>query len=216
MKFLSINWYLSSTLLVLAFMVTSCEEDENMGLPITNDFRLLQVNVDGNTVTSGLANLSVIPTVELVFSHGISTSSFENALTVSPAADYNVEYDASGSIVTLSFNDPLEYETNYSITLPRGTYGANGESSVEDQTFFFSTQPFSAPNISLVSSAPGLFEGETITITASISFSILNDVTLDLAFAGTATQDTDYTASAASLTIPAGSTSASKIGRAHV
>lgn len=209
MKFLTTYWYLSFTFLVLTFTVSSCVEEQDMGLPITNDFRLLQTNIDGNTTASGAANVSVIPNVELVFSHAVNTTAFEGALGVSPTANYVVEYDESGSIVTLSFPEPLEYETNYSITLPRGTYGANGETSVEDVNFSFSTQPFSAPNVSLSSNVPGLFEGETVSVTAALSFVILNDVTLDVNFAGVAEQDVDFSASATSLTIPAGSTSAS-------
>lgn len=194
--------------MLLALAITSCKNKDDDGFPITNDFRILQVKIDGDAATSGATNVSVVAELELVFSHKVSTSAFESGLSISPAVAYSLSYHISGSIVRINFDAPLDYETTYTLSLPTGTYGAGGEASVENFNFEFTTRPFTAPEISLSSTEPGLFEGETITITANLSFSIFNDVTFDLNFAGSAIKDSDYTVSATTLTIPAGSTTA--------
>lgn len=201
--------HLPVALLLMALAVSSCNKDkDDEGFPITNDLRVLKVNIGGDAVASGLSDVSVIAQVELVFSHALNTPALESALSLSPSAAFSVSYDNSGSFATISFDPPLQYETGYTLSLPKGVYGANGEASTEDFSFAFTTQAFTAPEITLTSEAPGFFEGETITITAELSFPILNEVTLDLAFSGPATNGVDYTASAPGMAIPAGSTTA--------
>lgn len=195
-----------SILLVVA-LIFSCKKEED-SLPITNDFRLLQVKINGDARPSGEENIVANPTLELVFSHKVDAAQLEGNLSITPASDYTISYDNSGSIATIVFDNPLDYETTYTLDLPQGTYGEGGQSSTGVINYTFTTRPFSAPNISLSSDAPDLFEGETVTITAQIAFDILSDVSFDLEFAGDAEIDTDYTVSATSLTIPAGSTSA--------
>lgn len=197
------------TLLLLVLAVSACNKDkDDDGFPITNGLRVLKVNIGGDAVASGLSDVSVVAQIELVFSHALNASAFESALSISPSAAFSVSYDNSGSFATISFDQPLEYETGYTLSLPKGAYGTKGEASTEDFTFAFTTHPFAAPNITLTSEEPGFFEGETITITAELSFPIFNDVTLDLVFSGSATNGVDYSISAPGMLIPAGSTTA--------
>ena len=194
-------------LLLAVLAVFSCKKDnDDEGFPITNDLRVLKVYTGGDAVTSGISDVSVAVQIELVFSHALNTTAFENALNISPSAEFSASYDDSGSFATISFDLPLQYETGYTLSLPKGAYGTNGEASLEDFSFTFTTRSFTAPNITLTSDVPGFFEGETITITAELSFPIFNDVTLDLVFSGTADNGVDYSASAPGMAIPAGST----------
>lgn len=195
--------------LLLLLVFSACRDDDDGALPITNDLRVLQVNVGDNTLTSGATGISVLAEPELVFSHGLNASAFAGALSISPSLAYTIGYDATNSFATISFTDPLAYETEHTINLPRGTYGAGGEASVEDFTFRFTTAPFEAPAITLATDAANLFEGESVTLSATIDRAILEEVSLDLVFAGSAERGTDYTVSAASITIPSGSTSGS-------
>lgn len=199
---------LSRVAMLLVLAISSCKKDKDDGFPITNDLRVLKVNIGNEAVTSGAMDVSVIADIELVFSHGLNTGAFENALSISPAANPSFSYDNDNSFATLSFADPLEYDTEYTLRLPQGSYGAGGQASTEDFVFTFTTHPFTAPSITLMSSAPGFFEGQKDTITAKLSFPIFQDVTLDLAFAGSALLGTDYEVDASSLTIPAGSSTA--------
>lgn len=187
---------------------SSCEKEEE-ALPITNDFRVLRVDLNGNRISSGEADVSVLPDLEIIFSHGVNTSALESGLSVSPAIDYTLSYDGNNSFVSFVFGTPLEYETNYTITLPAGTYGANGEESTGPFSFSFTTEAFAIPSVTLSSDAMAFFEGETITVTATLAESILQDASMDLAFGGAAALDTDFNASGTTLSIPAGSTSAS-------
>lgn len=187
-------------------MMVACNQDES--LPITNDLRVLKVNVNGNRAESGLTDQSVLTSVELVMSHAVIPSDFENALTITPSIDLDVSFDESISIVTFAPLDRFEYDTEYTITLPKGSYGANGEATTEDFSYTLATSSFLAPAITLQASNRSFFEGETVTITASIANVIFDDVTFDLVFGGTAQSGgVDFSSSATSVTIPAGSTS---------
>lgn len=194
-----------SLVLIITILVAGCTKDEE-GFPITNDLRVLQKKIGNTVVADGVGNLSVLAEIQLVFSHALNRTAFESALSVSPDVSYSITYDETGSIVTVSPTTRFDYETNYEIELPTGSFGANGESSVEDFSFNFATQAFAPPRITLSSNANSFFEGEVITVTASIDNVIFDDVTFDLVFGGTAEGGgVDYTASATSITIPAGS-----------
>ena len=71
----------SSLLFVIALLlvaVSSCKDDDDLnGLPITNDFRVLQVKSNGSVISSGEDNFSVIGALDMVFSHGVNTSTLE-------------------------------------------------------------------------------------------------------------------------------------------
>ncbi len=188
---------------LLAIVLVACKDEEEE-FAITNDFRVLQVNIGGKTVTDGVADLSVLTEIQIVFSHALNTSAFESAITVSPTVAYSIAYDESGSIVTLKPDTRFDYETTYSVSLPTGTYGANGEKSIADFAFSYKTKAFLPPKITLTSNASSFFEGEVITVTATLDNLIFDDVTMVLAFDGTAVGGgVDYTSSATSLTIPA-------------
>lgn len=194
-------------IVLLLIVVSSCKKDDDINdLPITNDFRVLQVQSNGSVISSGEDNFSVIGALEMYFSHGVNTSTFESALTISPAVGLTVSYDATNSIATVGFTNPLDYETTYTITLPAGTYGSGGEASTSSFSFEFRTAPFEAPSITLSADVNDFFEGQVVTVTATIATAILEEVSMDLDFGGVAMLGTDYSASATSITIPSGST----------
>ncbi|HKK80070.1 MAG TPA: Ig-like domain-containing protein [Phaeodactylibacter sp.] len=199
-------------ILLFAFLLTgilACDDMEDDSLPITNDFRVLQLRIDGSPVTTGVNNVSVISQISIVLSHPVDQATFEGALSLSPAKGYTITYDGNNSIANIDFEEPLEYETEYTLSLPAGNYGNNGETSQADYSFVFSTAAFEAPPITLSSDRNDLFETETLTITATIPQAILRDVSMDLVFGGSAVEGEDYTISANSIEIPAGSTSSS-------
>lgn len=192
------------------FTYMSCEDtDDSDKYPITNDFRVLQVNYNGNTQSGSIANFDPLGQMQLIFSHGVNKTAFEAALSISPTSDYSLSYDETNSFITIGFNSPLAYETDYTISLPSGAYGNAGESSIADFQLVFSTKAFVPPTLSISVESIDVFEGEQLTLTASLSESILQDVSFDLVLSGTAQLDTDYTIDTTSLIIVAGETSAS-------
>lgn len=202
---------LFSLLVVCTGILTyfSCENnDVNDAYPITNDFRVLKVNYNGKSVTGPIANFDPLGQMELIFSHGVNKTAFESALSVSPAIDYTLSFDETNSFITVSFNSPLAYETDYTLSLPKGTYGGGGESSIADYQLLFTTKAFVPPVLSITVESTDFFEGEQLTLTALLSASILEDVSFDLVLSGTAELDTDYTIDQTSLIIAAGETSA--------
>lgn len=204
------RWLVATMAMVL--VISSCIKNEMDELPITNDFRVLQVKNSGEVITSGVTNISVIAELEWIFSHGADSNALRSALNVTPAADLSLSFDATGSFVTMSFNTPLEYETTYTVSLPAGTYGRGGQSSKEDYILVFTTAPLQLPGVRLTADAAEFFEGGTATVTATIDVAIVREVSMDLVFGGDAEGDgVDYSASATSITIPSGSTTGSVV-----
>lgn len=201
---LSVKLAMIVSLLVL--VTISCENEDD-GFPITTDLRVLQVKSGSDPIKSGVSGVTVLPEFQLVFSHPLNSDLFEAALSVTPAVDFTLTYDETKSFVTVTTNTPLQYETAYAVSLPKGAYGVNGESSLADFEFSFTTAAFNPPKLTLTTSASDLYEGDEITITAKISESIFSDVTFNLAFAGTAEGGgVDYAVTATAITIPAGTT----------
>lgn len=198
---------LSLLLSILFITIFSCQDMDDDGLPITNDFRILQTRINDDVVTSGVDGASVLSTLSLVLSHPVNQSAFQGALSLNPATGYTFSYEGNNSIVSLTFAEPLEYETTYTLTLPAGAYGDGGQASEGDYSFTFTTAAFAAPPVTLSAEPVSLFETETAVITASIPQAILRDVSMDVVFSGSAVEGDDYTLSANSITIPAGSTS---------
>jgi hypothetical protein len=191
------------------FTYVSCENnDDKDTYPITNDFRVLQVNYAGNSITGPIADFNPLGQMELIFSHGVNKAAFEAALSISPATDYALSYDETNSFITVGFNSPLDYETDYTLSLAKGTYGAGGESSIADYQLLFTTKAFVPPVLSITVESTDFYEGEQLTLTASLSASILKEVSFDIVLSGTAQRDVDYTIDQTSLIIPAGETSA--------
>ncbi len=193
--YLSNHTYGKLSLLLLLVFVTvfSCQDMDDDGLPITNDFRVLQTQINDDAVTSGVDGASVLSTLTLILSHPVEQSAFEGALSIEPDAAYTFAYDGNNSIVTLSFDEPLAYETTYTLTLPAGTYGNAGQASQNDYSFTFTTAAFAAPPVTLSVEPLSLFETETAVITATIPQAILRDVTMDILLSGSATEGDDYT-----------------------
>ena len=186
----------------------ACNTTDMDGLPITNDFRLLQTNIDGDVVSSGVEGVFVQSEISFIFSHPMDVQAFESALQLTPASDFAIAYEGNNSIANITFDPALEYESSYTFTLPAGTYGSEGAASEEAIEFSFTTASFESPNVSISVDRNSFFESESVTLTASIPEIILRDVSMDLVFSGTAMEGEDFNASSSSITIPAGSTSA--------
>lgn len=194
---------LVALILALGWGCDSMDDD----LPISNDFRLLQLKSGNDVLEDGVTGVSVLAELEWVFSHAVDQTALENALSIDPDVNFSLDYDESGSIVTMSFDDPLDYETLYSVSLPQGTYGQNGESSTQDIAFSFTTAAFNAPPVSLTTETNSFFEGDTIELVLSIDGPILQNVSATLVASGTAEGDgVDYGLSSEQFVIPAGQT----------
>jgi len=195
---------------LIPLVICSSCKDEDDTYAITNDLRVLFVSVNGDRVQSGTAGISVTAPLELVFSHGLNKTIFENALNISPELGYSVTYDETSSFVTITPDPRLDYDISYTISIPKGSYGAGGESSIEDFNYNFSTGEFTPPSITLTPDKLSFFEGETVTVTATLSEVVFVDVSFDLAFTGSAEgSGVDYSTSSSSITFSPGQTSAS-------
>ncbi|MFT4535617.1 MAG: hypothetical protein ACI9P5_002986 [Saprospiraceae bacterium] len=198
-----------SMIVLFATLFVACKDEDDEGFAITNDLRVLQVKINDETKATGATEISVISEMQFVFSHKLDQNAFDNGLSITPSVNFSTAFDETGSFVTIKPDVRFDYETPYSINLPKGIYGSSGEQSTADYSYVFTTKSFNAPSISLSADMNSFFEGETITVTARIDNIIFEDVSFDLVYGGSAVGGgTDYTASTSSITIPAGSTEA--------
>ena len=157
--------FLTLAAFVVLFSVSSCEDDTVYdGLPITNDLRVLQVQYNGSAVTGSIANFDPVGQFQLIFSHTLDVSAFESALAIAPATVFTTSYDSTNSYVTISFSEPLQYETDYTVSIPAGVYGANSESMTSDYQLIISTKAFVPPAISISAEASEYYEGDEFKI----------------------------------------------------
>jgi hypothetical protein len=199
-------------ILLLAFAAltltvnTGCDSSDDDDIAISNDFRLLQLKAGDDPIMSGITDVSVLTSLTWVFSHGVDQTAFEGALSMSPEVPFTLDYDETNSIITMTFDEPLAFETSYAFNLPQGKYGQGGEASTADINFEFTTAAFNAPPVTLSTETTSFFEGETIQLVLSIDGPILEDVEATLVASGTAEAGVDYTLSSMQFQIPSGET----------
>lgn len=198
------------TLILFISFISACEEEDNIEDQNfeSDEFRVLKLSSGGDLVSNGDQLPAFGLSLELVFSTETNQDAISTGLTVSNGASYSLSYDESGSIMTIGF-ETLDYEAEYVLSIPAGSYGAAGEVLEDDYSMAFSTDPFLAPGVTISGDPLAVEEGGTSTLTASINEITTEDVVVNLSFGGSATLNEDYTVSAESLTIPQGQTSAS-------
>ena len=199
--------------LLLTTVFVACQNDDDTTI-IDNTLIEMVKTINGIKFDNGIQNVNVNTTIEIIFSHTLKTELFSNALilnSVSGPVDYSIIFSNTNSTVTLTTNNPLNYESVYTLTLPAGVYGLGGESFEEPLSLSFTTADFVPPVLTLSSDVSEIEENnEVATITVKLNEVSLDDVTATILVGGTATQDLDYTlAGDLSVLIPAGSLFAS-------
>lgn len=116
----------------------------------------------------------------------------------------------SGSVSAVSINDGV-YEGNETFTASiTSVTGGGASSSATSQAAFTIVDDETQPSVSMSASAVAIAEnGGTATVVATLSNLSVQNVTVGFGFSGTATLNTDYSASTNSIIIAAGNTSGS-------
>ena len=205
--------FLSSSLLLFIFLAfTACSNDDDGTVTDDGILRLLKQNTGEDVLVEGAENVFAETPITLIFSHSLNTEAFGSALQLSTEgaeADYSLEFSNSNSTVVITPTTRFEYDSPYSLNIPEGEYGADGEALREPVNINFRTAPFIPPVIKLSAAADQVKESsETVVITAELDKDSEEDVTAVLGFGGTATLDEDYTVSTNEIVIPAGELSA--------
>ncbi len=77
-------------------------------------------------------------TVSITFSQAMSVGSVTSVLSITPAVNFNVSSGAGDTIVTMTFDEDLAYETEYTVTIGAAA-GADGGTLQSVYTFSFTT-----------------------------------------------------------------------------
>ncbi|NVJ46913.1 MAG: lamin tail domain-containing protein [Cytophagia bacterium] len=195
--------------LALLVVVVACKNDDEQ--PISNALRILKANVNETNLKDNPTGIDTNISLEVISSHSLNTSAFESALSISSSSgemSKSFSYTNSNSIVTITNTAELDYETVYTISLPAGAYGEDGNELAESISYTFTVKEFIPPNVTLSTDMSAISEaGGVATVTATMSEPVNALVTVELGFSGAATTLTDYIASGTSITIPAGQSS---------
>ena len=179
----------------------------------TNDNPVINVSlaVDNASVSEAAGVATVTATIS-----GTSGSPVTVSLGLSGTATDGVDYNASGteivipggstsgSITITGVDDALDEADETVVVDITGVAGATGTGQVTVTL----TDDDDAPTVTLALDNASIAEnGGVATATATLSAASGQDVTIDLAVGGTATDGDDYTLSASQIVIPAGETS---------
>ncbi|WP_108244487.1 Ig-like domain-containing protein [Muricauda brasiliensis] len=197
----------------MVFLFIGCNDDDEGSILDDGSLRVLTTNITETNFGTNAENVPVNTSVDLIFSHSLNTEAIVSALEFTSGSanvDYEIEFSNTDSNVSLIPSE-LDYETSYTVTLPEGTYGVEGESLDTPFAINFTTAAFVPPTLTLSSDVSELQEdGETATITATLNKVANDDVTATIIFDGSATKDVDYTFSGEeTITVPQGSLSVS-------
>ncbi len=197
-------------LLILGAFFVSCDNEDMMELD--NSLRILVQKINDEQIPSGAGDVPRDINIELVFSHTLNTSALESALSLSSSngeIGLNLEFSNTNSFVNITTDERLDYETNYTLSLPAGVYGQQGEELTAAFSLDFITVPFVPANVTLSTDLTTISEtGETANLSITLNEAIDEDVTVVLDFGGSATQGQDYTVDNNTVVLPAGETSA--------
>ncbi|MFN4763664.1 Ig-like domain-containing protein [Gillisia sp. Q332] len=208
------NSLFSAVLLsVILLLFVGCQSDDEVTSLDDGLLRVLTNTINDSKFVEGIDNVTTDLNIEIVFSHSLDTEKLASAILVSSAngpVDYSLEFTNTNSTVIISGNQELDYLTTYTVELPAGTYGANGEAIKDPISLSFKTEAFVPPVVKLASDVSELKENsDTAVVTVSLDKTTENEVIVTLAFGGTSTLDADYTVSSQSIVISAGSLSGS-------
>ena len=188
--------------------------DDDAERSLDNTLIVMVKTINDADFDSGIENINVNTTVEIIFSHTLNTDLLSSSLRLNSdtgTVDYSLVFSNTNSTVTLTPSIPLNYETNYTLTLPAGDYGLANESLKEPLSLSFITAVFLPPVLSLSSDVSEIEENNgTTTIMASLNNISESDVTATIVMGGTASENLDYNVTGnLNITILAGSLSAS-------
>ena len=187
---------------------TTITDDDEPVLPTVSLAVDNETIAEAGGVATFTATLSATSTSDVTIDLGITG-------TAANAADYTASGNqiviaagsTSGSITVTAIDDTLDEEDETVVVDITNVTGATG-SGVAITTITDDDEL--GPNVTLAVDPAAIPEaGGVATLTATLSEVLTSDVVVDLAYSGTATGGTDYTASATQLTIAAGATTAS-------
>jgi len=197
----------------LSALLVGCGDDDDTVI-VDNNLIVMVKTINDVKFDSGIENVNVNATIEIIFSHTLNIDLISSSLTLSSDSgmlDYSLVFSNTNSTIILTPSSAFEYETAYTLMLPAGDYTLEGKSFEQPLVLTFTTAAFVPPVLSLSSDVSELEEdGSTATITASLDKVSQEDITATIVLGGTATETLDYNVTGnLNITIPAGNLSTS-------
>ena len=108
-----------------------------------SSFRTSSFKVSYMNPADGSTNIGInLYSIYMDFSAPVDTGSVRSALTISPAIPGHLSMYLGSSSVYYFPSAPLQFNTNYSVTLSTHLRSSNGDSLAAPYTFTFKTEPF--------------------------------------------------------------------------
>jgi len=204
-----------TVLLNLSNAINSSISDAQGSGTITNDDAVPAISVDNVSVAEGNAGTSTM-TFTVSLDHASASAITVDYATADNTATAGTDYTAkngtlafaagdTSKMVSVTISGDLGYETNESFYI--NLTNQSNASIFDARGIGTITNDDAAPTVTLSINNTSITENGTATVTATLSAVSSEDVTVTLGYTGTATgSGTDYTASAAAITIAAGST----------
>ena len=76
------KYLIFKTFLITLLLLISCDRDTGIeSYPITNDFRVIQVNYNQSSIGNDVSDFDLEPLLQLVLSHSVNKEVFESSIS---------------------------------------------------------------------------------------------------------------------------------------
>jgi len=84
-------------------------------------------------------NVSIDSNIIILFNQSMNTTSVENSILLNPEIDYTTNWTINNTTLTIIFDNDLDYNTTYNMTIGIGSKDVNETNMAENYTFSFTT-----------------------------------------------------------------------------
>lgn len=160
--------------LAISFLLFSCEKKEDEYAVDPNKISVISVQANGTDLSEGDEGIKIDVAFSIIFSKPVNEAMVREGLSLSGsngAANITITFNDNSSIMAITPNDSLTYETLYTLTIAGGSIGVGGESMVNNFERTFTTEREPLP---LFDSGMGTLE-DPYTISTAEQMDLVRD-----------------------------------------
>ncbi|MFK7926462.1 MAG: GLUG motif-containing protein [Bacteroidia bacterium] len=174
--------------LVWLGLLIGCTEEQPFYPADPNSLNIVATQIDGRNLEEGKEGVKVLDAFTVIFSQGVNPERASTATTLRSAAGdvaMTISFNDNQSIMALTPNDSLAYETDYTLTISSGELGLQGQMFAQTYNLNFRTEIEPKPLFVAgtgVDGDPYLIESpeqlDLVRLFLSSEFVVINDIDL--------------------------------------
>lgn len=137
------SFYSKWLFLICLGLLAGCTEEQPFYPADSNSLTIVATQINGRNLEEGKAGVKVLDAFTVIFSQGVNPERASTATTLRSATgdvEMTISFNDNQSIMALTPNDSLAFETDYTLTISSGELGLMGESFATIYTLNFRTE----------------------------------------------------------------------------